>query len=368
MKIIPAYAPRPVESPMKSEPVMSARERAISRLLGNSDQGTPNSTPGVTQNNVSAEDMSAVKAPPAAASLEAAVAATSGQDAIIEPPASSDSVEASQEATTTESKVDQSSAPLSAQYAQLARKEKQIRAMNQQIKAQEAAIKAREEALAAKEAGMGSQYVPKERLTKETLAVLAEQGISYDQLTQQALEQTGAPDAQSAALIAKLEAKVAALEANQQKTTKSLEDNQKNSYDQAVNHLRSQTKQLVSADPNFETIKASGAIEDVVDLIKQTFEDGMGDEYPKGTLLSVEEAAQMVEDHLVEEAIKIARLSKIQQRLKPATPAAGAQQSTSAQQKQPPKPTLTNAVASSRPMTARERAIAAAEGRLTKSG
>lgn len=367
MKIIPAYAPRPVESPMKTEPSMSPRERAIARLLGNSEQGTPNSTPGVAQNNVSAEDMSAVKAP--AASLEAAVAATSGQDATIETPASADSVEASQEATTTESKVDQStSAPLSAQYAQLARKEKQIRAMNQQIKAQEAAIKAREEALAAKEAGMGSQYVPKERLTKETLAVLAEQGISYDQLTQQALEQTGAPDAQSAALIAKLEAKVLALEANQQKTTKSLEDNQKNSYDQAVNHLRSQTKQLVAADPNFETIKVSGAIEDVVDLIKQTFEDGMGDEYPKGTLLSVEEAAQMVEDHLVEEAIKIARLSKIQQRLKPATPAAGAQQSTSTQQKQPPKPTLTNAVASSRPMTARERAIAAAEGRLTKSG
>jgi hypothetical protein len=159
----------------------------------------------------------------------------------------------------------------------------------------------------------------------------------------------------------KVEAEIKAARESAEKVTKSYEDNQKQAYQQALNQIRNEAKSLVESDPNFETIAATGSVDDVVELIEETFK-------ADGVLLTVDEAAKAVEEHLEEEALKLARLSKIQKRLQPAptkTVEKQAEVKTEGKQPQPMK-TLTNTIAATRPLSARERAILAMKGELKK--
>lgn len=248
-----------------------------------------------------------------------------------------------------EPKVDK---PISAEYANLARKEKQIRARAQEMKAQEVALKAREDALKAKEtqAPAVSADDLKARLAREPLSVLQELGIGWDELTNAALNQPS-PDK---VILQKMQAEIEQLKGLQNKTAKTFEEQQTQQYNQAVSQIRSEITNLVSVDANFETIRETGSEETVVELIKETFNKD-------GILMSVEDAARAVEEHLVEEYIKVARLSKIQQKLAPAP----APKTTVVDQKQPQTAkTLTNAMGTAQKLSAKDRAIAAFKGQL----
>ncbi len=252
---------------------------------------------------------------------------------------------------------------LSAQYAQLARKEKALRVQDKELKAKEAAIAAREAALSqpAKPQFDPNEYIPKSRLKEDLLGTLAEQGYSYDQITQAAMSQP--QDAALVAEIKKLSAKVAELESETKGTKTTIEEQSKQQYNQAINHIRNEAKKLAFTNPDFELIKATGSVEDVVSLITKTFEED-------GELMSVEEAAQMVEDELNEQITKYAQLSKIQKKLQGAKSSqAQAQQAPAKQAQTQPQPakTLSNSMTTSKPMTARERALLAFEGKLNKS-
>ncbi len=264
--------------------------------------------------------------------------------------------------------------PLSSQYAQLARKEKALRTQAQQVKAQNDALAAREAAIKAKEAELsGDSYIPKERLSKDTMKVLQEAGLDYEQITQMMLNAPSPEAQQTQTLISKLEAKIAALEEGQTKVTKTFEDSQKNAYTQAINQIKTDVKQAVYTNPEYETIKETNSVQSVVDLITQTFENGLDAEHPKGTLLTVDEAAKIVEDHLAEEAYKLMKLSKIKKRLaseavatatstpsgKQAETAPGAKQVTTMK-------TLTNRDGTARKLTASERAVLAFKNELQK--
>lgn len=135
------------------------------------------------------------------------------------------------------------------------------------------------------------------------------------------------------------------------------EQGQQQSYKQAVAQIRAEAGKLVFTDPAYEMIKATNSVGDVVELIEETFK-------ADGQLLSVEEACQAVEDHLLEEAMKLTKVKKLQQRL--AAPAAPQKQVTKNEQPQPTSKTLTNTMSAQRPMSARERAIAAMQGKLQK--
>lgn len=249
--------------------------------------------------------------------------------------------------------------PLSQQYAVLARKERQLRAKAQQ---QEQAFKQREEALrqreseyAKKEAEYGQNFVAKDRLKQDLLGVAEELGISYDEITQAAMTQSSL-DPNVRRLVSQMEAKIAKLEAEAAKTQKSFTDSQADNYKQAVKQIEMDTRALVRNNPEFETIKATNSVMDVVELIEKTFNQD-------GILLTVEEAALAVEEELVNEATKIASLSKIQRKLKPAT--APAPKAPDANSKKPNEmKTLTNAVGSSQKLSARDRAILAFSGKL----
>lgn len=322
----------PTEQPSQSQ--QSARERAIAKLTG----GTNTEHPVQNPNNISPEELSAVRQP---SETPEQSQKAEGQNDTNEPP---------KEATKEDSKP-----ALSSQYAQLARKEKAIRQQVQELKAREAALAAREEALkpaAAQPSFDPSKYISKDELLNNPWDVLSQNGLTYDQLTQQALNQ---PDPAQRALLEEiraLKAEINTVKEETQGTKKSYENQQAESYNQAVNQIRTETKRLVFTDPTFEAIKATNSVEDVVDLIRETFKED-------GILLTVEEAAKEVEDYLIEEATKLAKLSKIQQRLKPAAPAVKQETGQKQQQTSHTAKTLTNGMTAAKPMSSRDRAIAA---------
>lgn len=373
--IIPGK-PTEVSNTGQSPAQQEARARAIARLTSNAPQAPiaeqSQATPVLNPNTVAPEEMSAIAPSKGTEALAKAIKEeestpesepAEGQTIKAEGDAASESLESDKAAEVPPAKED----PLSTQYAVLARKEKALRA---KVQSQDAAIKARETALAereaqikAKEAEYESGYVSKDKLAKDPYNTLQELGISYDQLTEMALNQPQMDPAVRAhiqRLEQKLEAEIKAAREQTEKVTKGYEDNQKQAYQQALNQIRTEAKSLVESDPNFETIAATNSVDDVVELIEETFK-------ADGVLLSVEEAAQAVEAHLEEEALKLARLKKIQAKLQPApTKTVEKQAEAKTESKQPQMKTLTNQIAATRPLTARERAILAMKGELKK--
>lgn len=336
MKIQPMASPQ--AAPVPTSGNQDARARAIAMV---SQQAQSQETAVLDPNNVSPEEMSAIRAP-------------TGQ---------TDTEESQVAEETAEKPKRPEDEDLKRRFAQLARQEKAVRAqrqqMEQQIKAREAAIAAREAELTAKDQQYSTGYLSKDRLKQETLQVLAEAGVSYDDLTSQILNQQPV-DPRMQATIRQLEAKIESLQKHNETSQQSYKEQQAEQYKAAVKQIELDAKTLVQQDPNFETVKATGSVRDIVELITQTYDKD-------GILLSVEEAAQQVEDYLVEEAMKFTKIDKIKKRI--AENASKSQQVAKAQtpaQTAPKQPqtmkTLTNASGSSRQLSAKERALLAFKG------
>jgi hypothetical protein len=230
------------------------------------------------------------------------------------------------------------SQPISPQYASLARKEAALRKAQQELKSAQDAWKSRE-----------SDYIPKSRLQEDALAALAEAGITYDKLTELQLGKGEQPETNP------LQSEIDALKKRLEKYEGDLTERDKRAYDSAVGQIRSDVKLLVDFDPTFETIKATESSEQVVELITKVFES-------EGIVLTVEDAATQVEDALLERTVasvkKLSQLEKIKAKLAPTPEPVQPQETRGSTPK-----TLTNAVGSTRPLTAREKAILAYEGR-----
>jgi hypothetical protein len=231
---------------------------------------------------------------------------------------------------------------LSPQYVALARKEQALRKQLQEFKSQQEAWKQEQ-----------ANYVSKKQLETDPLKTLADAGLTYDRLTELQLNQAN-PDPNQALLD-----KIAALEGRLASVDEQFTNRDKQAYDQALATIRRDTDLLISSDPAYEIIKATSSQPEVVKLIQRVFEE-------EGDILSVEEAAQLVEDQLVEdkssEISRLARLSKISKKLAPARPAQAMQQQ--AAQSQSPSKTLTNAQSTNKPLSAVERAILAYQNGL----
>jgi hypothetical protein len=345
MKIQPIAGPMPVQPTVDRPASADVKAKVVAMLTGQNQQPQENTTvQNATQ--VSAEEMGAVKPK------------TSGNDVI----------EAqSQEVTETEPKAEEKpkvDPAITAQYAKIARQEQALRAKAQ---AQEAKLKAREEALAAREAQLTAtpsqptQGYTKDEIKARALDILAESGVSYEELTQQIINQQPR-DPRVSAEMEMLKAEIKALREENQKTVKTIEEREQQTYRTAISQLTNEATTLVNSDPEFETIKATGSVKDVVDLIEQTLRE-------EGRVMTVEEACRETEDYLLEQLTGYAsKIQKIQKRLQAGQPKPQVEQPKPvAEQKQVQQPTmktLTNATSSSRPLSARERAILAMEGRL----
>lgn len=346
MNVKPIAAPGQLEHNQNSQ-LSQQRSATQARAVAIASGRAPEQSPVLNQNAISPEELGAIRTSP------------QGQESTSEVVESTEQPSAPVEEQKTETAAD----PLSSQYAILARREKALRAKQQQqdqsYKAREEALKAREAAVAAKDQEYQTGYIPKSQLQQKTLQTLLEAGVSYDDITSQLLNQQPA-DPRTEAHISRLEAKLAALEQANETSQAQQKTQQQAAYDQAVKQIKTDTKQLVFTDPNFEMIKATNSVNDVVELIEKTYaEDGI--------LLSVEEAAQQVEDYLIEESLKLAKIEKFKKRLGAVAPTQVPKQvqTPAPQQKtQPQMKTLTNATSSSRQLSAKERAILAFKGEL----
>lgn len=302
-------------------------------------------------NSISAEELSAIKphqtseTPDNSTPIEAAVTET--------PPAAEEKPKASQE------------------WSRLARQEKQLRLKAQQ---QDAAFKQREAALLARESEAAQKselnqkgFVSMDRLKADPMGVLSEAGVPYDQIAEQLINPSKI-DPRLQATIDSLKSEIASLRKSSEEGNERSTRQQQEQYKAAVKQIETDVRNLVNTDPNFETVKQTGSVRDVVELIEETFKKD-------GYVLSVEDAANEVENYLIDEAMKLTKIEKIKRKLTQPT-ANGAQankqtpisnqgqQTQSQGNSQPQMKTLTNAASSTRKLSAKERAILAFKGEL----
>lgn len=331
MKVTPLNAPAPVPGVMSDhQRAASKREAAIKAFTGEKPQAQE--TPVQNPNKITAEELGAIKAKSPA----------DGQAQAVEPKAEVTAAPKPEET------------PLSSQYAQLARKEKALRAQAQSIKAREDALKLAEAPKAPQREEIDpAKYISIEEFRKSPFKYLQQTGVTYDQVTQEALNAPSPEAMQMMQTVEALKAEIQALKTDQEGTKKNYAEQQDAQYKQAVNQIRAEVKQLVFTNDAYEACKATNSVDDVVELIEKTFKED-------GYLMSVEDATKQVEDYLEEEAYKLSQLKKIQARLKPKGQEDPAAKEANQDPKQPQK-TLSNAMSGSRQLTARERALAAAQ-------
>jgi len=348
MKVTPVSSPAAVTQ----APAADNRAKAIAAFNNNGKVETKAApTTGQAQetavqnpNAVSVEELSAIKAPTAQA----------------EAPETTDNT-VSTEVAQPESKAETPN-KASAEWAKLARQERQLRSRAQEqearFKQREAAITAREAEAQAKSEINQKGYVSIESLRADPLGKLQEAGIPYDQIADQLINPSKI-DPRLQLTIDSLKAEIADLKKGSTEANERMTQQQQAQYNAAVKQIDQDIKSLVSSDPNFETIRSTRSEKDVRELITATFEKD-------GVLMTVEDAANEVENYLVDEAMKLTRIEKIKRRLQPA---ATAGQKTNAQvatngQTQAGMKTLTNAASSTRKLGARERAMLAFKGEL----
>lgn len=184
---------------------------------------------------------------------------------------------------------------LSPQLTALARREQKFRQEQQAFKAEQARVEQEKTETAELRA-------LKAKLEAKDFSVLDKLGVSYEDYQQFKLNELEGttPEAQA---IGKLQEEI-----NNLKTQREQEVDKQ--YESTVAQYRKDIKQLVAKDPAFESIKETAAEEHVLQHILDTFNED-------GEVLSVEEAAKEIEDAIVEDAMKMSSLKKVQAKLAP---------------------------------------------------
>lgn len=216
---------------------------------------------------------------------------------------------------TTAPVTEQPAAEANPQLEAFARKERQLRKMQMELQSE----KARIEQEAAK---YKTDYLPKSRLQEDPMAVLAEMGYDRNKLSELLLNEPDMNDP----VVRRFQAKMQSLEQKLADAERRQQESVTQQYEQAKRQIATEAAMLIDSDAEFQTIKEAGAADAVTELIIEEFNK-------TGVLMDVREAASQVENYLVEEAAKLAKLSKIQQKLAP-PPAAPQKQAEASQQGQ----------------------------------
>lgn len=234
--------------------------------------------------------------------------------------------------------------PLSPQFAALAKAKRAL-----QVKERELAQ--REEALKTHVPQTGTEDLIA-KLKANPLNVLQEAGVTYDQLTEAILNNQSAP-LDSKSIDALVEKKL------NERLEKEFGSRDTQAEQQVLADIKREAVALTSQGDQFEAIREAKAQNVVVDLIHRTFKQ-------TGEIMDVSEAADLVENQLIDEALPFARLKKIQTRLTPEQAEVLAQAPTSPKAGTKVMKTLTNRDSAKPVMDRRARAIAAALGTLKK--
>jgi hypothetical protein len=233
--------------------------------------------------------------------------------------------------------------PLSPQFVALAKQERQLRKAQQDLKRERESFQQERQ-----------NFISKADLNARPIETLTEAGLPYDRLVELQLNQKPQdPNQNLLNKIAELEAKLSGVD--EKFVTRDTQ-----AYNAAVKQITRDAQLLVDSDPAYETIKATGQTGEVVRLITSIFHE-------EGEALSVEEAAQIVEDKLVERETarlqSLMKLGKIKTRLAPPAEPAEATPTVATAPRQKTT-TLTNQGGAQRPLSARDRAIRIVEERM----
>ena len=299
--------------------------------------------PTITAANTSAPITTTVSTQPSGdAKRQAAIAAFQGtphhslQDG-------SGRVDQATPSPTPESEGTEASKPTSAESAhikQLADREKAAWAQIKQLKAEKAALEA------------DKTRAMEGRLTKEEAVKLLRQdpsqlGLTYEELGQLFLNGSQPVDP----MVAKLQAEIEALKGTFEKSATAQQEQAQQAYNQALKQIDIEAKSLVAKNDAYEITRSQGAESAITKLIEITYQED-------GVLMDVEEAAAQVEAHLEAEALALySKSTKLKGKLSPVDTNAA----TEARAPQAQTRTLTAAMsqASTKPLSARERAIRA---------
>lgn len=224
--------------------------------------------------------------------------------------------------------------PLSPQFAALAKQKRAVQLERAQLEKEKAEF-------ASKAPQVSAEELVK-RLKSQPLSVLQEYDISYDQLTEALLSNEDG----SSQKIRELEAKLSAVEQNLDKKFTERDSQSKQS---ALNEMRKEADMLAREGDTYELIRETGSAPKVIELIERTFDKS-------GEILDVAYAMQLVEDELLNENLKFAKLKKVQGKLTPEPPA------QTLQTQQPQMRTLTNRDSATTQLSRRQRAMAAFAG------
>jgi hypothetical protein len=232
--------------------------------------------------------------------------------------------------------------PLSPQFAALAKAKRALQVKEREIAEREAALKTQNPA--------GNEDLIA-KLKSNPLGVMLENGVTYDQLTEAIIAQQSGATPEINAL--KAEMKALKEDLSGQFTTRDQQAEQ-----QVLADIKREAIQLAKGE-QFEAIREAKAENQVVELIHRTWKK-------TGEILDTQEAAELVENQLIDEALPFAKLSKVQKRLTPAQAAQVEAQLPSNKPGTKIMRTLTNRDTASPIMDKRARAIAAMQGTLKK--
>lgn len=183
-------------------------------------------------------------------------------------------------------------------FALLARKEKALRGQMRQFEEKQRQFEESQRQVQ-------PQVDWKQRAAQDPIGLLAEAGISQDQISQMLLTDPRSLE------MAQLKQEIASLRKSQEETFNQAKTIQERNRENAIKTLGREVSLLVDGNDAYEAVRLEGDAgkEAVTELIVQTYD-------AEGINLSVQEAARQVEEYFVEKAKSYSSLKK----LKPAEP------------------------------------------------
>lgn len=242
----------------------------------------------------------------------------------------------------------QEDSKFAAKFAALSRREKQQKQAEREFQAR---VKEFETRSAPTEAPKPAELPLEHRLRRNPLETLKELGISYEKLTQIALNDGKlTPDLEMSLLKEDVEKKSkseieqlkAELEADRKERREAVEKAAKDQEDRAIQNYKTQIVNVVKANSEKYELLAiegdEGASEMVFDLINGHYRATIDEETNQGEVMEIEKAAELVEDYLYEEAKKRFNANKFK---KQAEASKTQQQTPGSKQVSQSKPSIT---------------------------
>lgn len=193
-------------------------------------------------------------------------------------------------------------------FAAISRQEKRLKEQERTFKA---SMAAKERELADKAANIGKDMIPRARIKQEALEVLKEEGITLQMLADMILND-GKPtqDMVFNQKEKEIRDEIASLR-KEREEEKRLAQEEKNS--QALHAFKTEISDYTKNNPEYELIRANDASELVYEVIEQHHSE-------TGEILDIKKAADAVEEHLLDDAVKHVNVEKVKKKMAPQEP------------------------------------------------